>query len=83
VIVAGDFNTNTLVALLSRPRRNGRLRNFDGHGYIDTWPSWLWPQIPIDHVLVKGPIVVAGMGRGSGTGSDHHPVVADLHLIDR
>jgi endonuclease/exonuclease/phosphatase (EEP) superfamily protein YafD len=85
VIVAGDFNTTPWSPFFRDLVATAGLRNAaSGHGYIGTWPSWLWPaQIPIDHVLVKGPIVVAGMGRGSGTGSDHHPVVADLHLIDR
>ena len=82
VVVAGDFNTTPWSPHFQDLVATAGLRNAaNGHGYIGTWPSWFWPaQIPIDHVLVKGPVFVASMGRGSPTGSDHHPVVADLRL---
>jgi endonuclease/exonuclease/phosphatase (EEP) superfamily protein YafD len=85
VVVAGDFNTTPWSPFFQDLVATAGLRNAaNGHGCIGTWPTWFWPaQIPIDHILVKGPIAVASMGRGSRTGSDHYPVVADLRLIDR
>jgi endonuclease/exonuclease/phosphatase (EEP) superfamily protein YafD len=83
VIVAGDFNISPwsphfrdLVAATS-------LRDAaEGHGWIATWPRWFWPaQVPIDHILVRGPVAVASIARGASTGSDHYPLVADLRLL--
>ena len=85
MVIAGDFNTTPWSPFFRELLTTAGLRNAaDGHGYIGTWPSWFWPaQIPIDHVLVKGPVAVANIRRGPSTGSDHYPVVADLRLIDR
>ena len=85
MVIAGDFNTTPWSPFFRELVTTAGLRNAaDGHGYIGTWPSWFWPaQIPIDHVLVKGPVAVANIRRGPSTGSDHYPVVADLRLIDR
>jgi endonuclease/exonuclease/phosphatase (EEP) superfamily protein YafD len=85
VIIAGDFNTTPWSPYFQDLVATAGLRNAaNGHGYIGTWPSWFWPaQIPIDHVLVKGPFAIPSMGRGSATGSDHYPIVADLRLIHR
>ena len=52
-----------------------------GQGWIGTWPAWLRPAlVPIDHVLVGGPVAVVGLRRGPFVGSDHYPLVADLRL---
>jgi endonuclease/exonuclease/phosphatase (EEP) superfamily protein YafD len=85
MVVAGDFNTTPWSPSFRDLVARAGLRNAaDGHGYIGTWPNWFWPaQIPIDHVLVKGPVAVADIRRGSTTGSDHYPVVADLRLMER
>jgi endonuclease/exonuclease/phosphatase (EEP) superfamily protein YafD len=84
MVIAGDFNTTPWSPFFRELVTTAGLRNAaDSHGYIGTWPSWFWPaQIPIDHVLVKGPIAVADIRRGPSIGSDHYPVVADLRLID-
>jgi endonuclease/exonuclease/phosphatase (EEP) superfamily protein YafD len=85
VIVAGDFNTTPWSPYFRDVLATAGLRNAaSGQGYIGTWPTWFWPaQIPIDHVLVKGPIAVTSVQRGSAIGSDHYPVVADLRLTGR
>jgi endonuclease/exonuclease/phosphatase (EEP) superfamily protein YafD len=85
VVVTGDFNTSPWSPHFEELVATAALRNAaDGHGYMGTWPSWFWPaRIPIDHILVKGPVAVAGMERGPATGSDHYPVVADLRLLER
>ena len=52
-----------------------------GHGWIGTWPQWFWPaRIPIDHILIKGPLIVTRFKRGPAIGSDHFPVLAELRI---
>ncbi len=82
VLVAGDFNTTPW-----SPHFRDLLDAADlrlaaaGHGHIGTWPRSLWPaRIPIDHILVKGPVAVADFTRGPAIGSDHFPIIADLVL---
>ena len=82
VVVMGDFDTTPLSPHFRDPIAETGLRNAaDGWGWIGTWPTWFWPaRVPIDHVLVGGPLGVARFGRGPSIGSDHFPVVADPRL---
>jgi endonuclease/exonuclease/phosphatase (EEP) superfamily protein YafD len=82
VIVAGDFNTSPWSPHFSDLLCATGLRNAaEGYGYIATWPSCCSPaQIPLDHVLLKGPLAVTSMRRGPSIGSDHYPIIADLRL---
>lgn len=84
VIVAGDFNTTPWSPHMADLMAETDLRHAAaGAGYLGTWPRWFWPvRIPIDHVLVKGPIRVAGIALGPEIGSDHFPLVADLRLLE-
>jgi len=82
VLVAGDFNTTPW-----SPHFRDLLDAADlrlaaaGHGHVATWPKSVWPaRIPIDHVLVKGPVAVVDFARGPSIGSDHFPVIADLRV---
>jgi endonuclease/exonuclease/phosphatase (EEP) superfamily protein YafD len=83
VIVAGDFNTTPWSPHFRDLLAAAGLRNAaEGHGYIGTWPTWFWPAlIPIDHVLLKGPLAATTVRRGPAIGSDHFPIVADLRLF--
>ena len=83
VIVAGDFNTTPWSPHFGDLLADAGLRNAaEGKGYIPTWPTWFWPaRIPIDHVLLKGPIAVTAVRRGPAVGSDHFPIIADLRLL--
>jgi endonuclease/exonuclease/phosphatase (EEP) superfamily protein YafD len=83
VIVAGDFNTTPWSPHFRDLLAATGLRNAaEGKGYIPTWPTWFWPaRIPIDHVLLKGPIAVTTVRRGPAVGSDHFPITADLRLL--
>jgi endonuclease/exonuclease/phosphatase (EEP) superfamily protein YafD len=85
LIVAGDFNTTPWSPHFDDLLAATGLRNAaDGQGYIGTWPTWFWPAlIPIDHVLVRGPLAVTTVRRGPAVGSDHYPVIADLRLLSR
>lgn len=83
LIVAGDFNTTPWSPYFQDLLASAGLRDAaNGHGYIGTWPTWFWPAlIPIDHVLLKGPLAVTSVRRGPGVGSDHYPIVVDLRLL--
>ena len=82
VIVAGDLNSTPWSPHFRDLVRAAGLRNAAaGRGYLATWPRWFFPaQIPIDHVLLKGPWSVLGLQRGPALGSDHYPLIADLWL---
>jgi endonuclease/exonuclease/phosphatase (EEP) superfamily protein YafD len=83
VIVAGDFNTTAWSPHFEDLVAAGGLRSAaEGQGYVATWPRWFWPaQIPIDHVLFKGPLAATTLRRGPAVGSDHYPLIADLRLL--
>jgi endonuclease/exonuclease/phosphatase (EEP) superfamily protein YafD len=83
VIVAGDFNTTPWSPYFQDLVAAAGLRNAAlGQGYIGTWPTWFWPAlIPIDHVLLKGPLAATTVRRGPPIGSDHFPIIADLRLL--
>ncbi|HZA67117.1 MAG TPA: endonuclease/exonuclease/phosphatase family protein [Geminicoccaceae bacterium] len=83
LIVAGDFNSTPWSPHFRDLIAAGGLRNAaGGQGYVPTWPRWFWPAlIPIDHVLLKGPLAVTTIRRGRAIGSDHYPIIADLRLL--
>ena len=83
VIVAGDFNTTPWSPHFEDLLAAAGLRNAaEGKGYIPTWPTFFWPvRIPIDHVLLKGPVAATAVRRGPAVGSDHYPIIADLRLL--
>lgn len=79
-IVAGDFNTS-LWSPHARDllRATGLRAAAAGFGWHATWPHRpRYVRVPIDHVLVRGPIGVRGFRRGPAVGSDHLPILADL-----
>lgn len=82
LIVAGDLNTSPWSPHFRDLLTATGLRNAAaGQGWIPTWPTWFWPAlIPIDHVLVRGPLGVEDLERGPDVGSDHYPLIADLRL---
>jgi endonuclease/exonuclease/phosphatase (EEP) superfamily protein YafD len=83
VIVGGDFNTTPWSPHFQDLLAAAELRNAaEGKGYIPTWPTFFWPaRIPIDHVLLKGPLAATAVHRGPAVGSDHYPIIADLRLL--
>ena len=82
VVVAGDFNVTPFSPHFRDLLARAGLRDAAaGQGWSGTWPSWFWPaRIPIDHILVGGPLGVASFRRGPFIGADHFPVIADLRL---
>ncbi len=79
VIVAGDFNatpwSHALRPLFEAGLRDTRL----GSGFSATWQRRIpFVAIPIDLILLSGPIHTHACWTGPDLGSDHRPVVADL-----
>ena len=87
VIVAGDFNLTHWTGRFSRFSAAGRLRRVAPTGLLArTWyPPTLGAlapvlALPIDHVLVRGPIRVVDARIGPEIGSDHRPQIVNLRL---
>ena len=82
LIVVSDLNTSPWSPHFRDLLTATGLRNAAaGQGWIPTWPTWFWPAlIPIDHVLVRGPLGVEDLERGPDAGSDHYPLIAGLRL---
>jgi endonuclease/exonuclease/phosphatase (EEP) superfamily protein YafD len=79
LIVAGDFNatpwSHAMTPLIELGLRDTML----GRGFSATWQRRI-PlfAIPIDQILLRGPIRIRGRWTGPDLGSDHRPVMADL-----
>jgi endonuclease/exonuclease/phosphatase family metal-dependent hydrolase len=77
VIVAGDFNCTQFSAAFRALAGDMRSATRGAR----TFPSWL-PLVPIDHILVRGPLDVVRGGRWTQgpvrRASDHLPVFAEL-----
>lgn len=85
VVLAGDLNTTPWSPHFRDLLAATGLRDAGtGQGWLPTWPVRLGPVgIPIDHVLVRGEVAVAGLRRGPDIGSDHYPLIADLRVGGR
>jgi endonuclease/exonuclease/phosphatase (EEP) superfamily protein YafD len=86
VLVAGDFNATwgnrSFRRLLDRGLTDAAAAR--GDAWQMTWPRnrhLLPPVARIDHVLTRGPLVVTHIGTGTGHGSDHRPLVAEVALL--
>ncbi|MEM9119337.1 MAG: endonuclease/exonuclease/phosphatase family protein [Cyanobacteria bacterium P01_F01_bin.56] len=90
-IVIGDFNITMWSPYYRSFHRQTGLKNVrDGFGLLPSWPTgkfyrlpaWFMPllAIPIDHGLVSPELTVTKVQVGPNVGSDHRPVVVDLHL---
>ncbi len=82
VIVLGDLNVSVWSPVYSNFIRKSALVNTrQGFGVLPTWPT-INPlvMIPLDHCLVSSSIGVAEMRTGPDVGSDHLPIIVDLHI---
>ena len=72
-------------------RKTGLRNTRKGFGILPTWPTkgtyqilpgWLTSlfRIPIDHCLISHGLDTSNIYTGSSTGSDHKPLIVDLHL---
>lgn len=83
LIVAGDFNCTMWSPKFQAMIAKGGLRNARrGHGIAATWLPVLGlvRMLPLDHVLVKGPIATESFRVGPAIGSDHRPVIAKFTI---
>lgn len=83
LVLTGDFNATSahrgFRELLGAGLRDAHVER--GRGWVTTWPSdlrLLPPLARLDHVLVSDAVAVLGVREGTGRGSDHKPLVADL-----
>jgi endonuclease/exonuclease/phosphatase (EEP) superfamily protein YafD len=84
-LVSGDFNAVSWSAAVTEMAQAGGLDIVDPIGA--TWfyrraPKWLrqWLGLEIDHVMVKGGIVVHSVRILDDVGSDHAPVLIEFSL---
>ena len=85
-VVAGDLNATSghraYRDLLQAGLRDAHVER--GRWWVTTWPTdrrWVPPLARLDHVLVSPEVVVVDVREGTGRGSDHRPVIADLALL--
>jgi endonuclease/exonuclease/phosphatase (EEP) superfamily protein YafD len=85
-VVAGDLNATSghrpFRELLGAGLRDAHVER--GRWWAATWPRDRWwspPMARLDHVLVSPEVAVVDVREGTGRGSDHRPVVADLALL--
>lgn len=81
LVVMGDFNATPWCDCM-RPLYGAGMR--DARRGLEFGPTWrrtnLFFAIPIDHLLLKGPVSAISCQTGPDLGSDHRPLLADLRL---
>lgn len=79
VVMAGDFNATPWSHALAPLVQIGLRDTMLGRGFSATWQRNIpFVAIPIDQILLGGPIRTKARQTGPDLGSDHRPVVADL-----
>jgi len=86
VIVAGDFNFSGATLQASAIRSTGFKDAFEeaGAGRGNTWPvngifRYL-PGIRLDHIYLSPGLRCRSIRTGTGSGSDHRPLIAEIEL---
>jgi len=82
LVVMGDMNITPFSPHFQQLLADSGLHSAaEGFGWQTSWPSFLPAAgIQIDHALVNSRVAVEHFTRGTPTGSDHLPIVADLVL---
>ena len=81
--VVGDFNATPWSWPFRKMMSQARLQNSQiGFGLQPSYPSASSPllRVPIDHLLHSDALVVGDRRLGPAMGSDHFPLIVDLHL---
>jgi len=84
IILAGDFNFTNASVFADELARLGLIdaHRISGRGRGSTWPMrtplrW-FPGIRLDHIFLSKELTSAQSRTGTGRGSDHRPVIADV-----
>ena len=80
-IVAGDLNSTVWSRFHARmDERFDDAWNLAGEGFGFTWPNGLFtlPPARLDHVYLSRDLTVTNIQVGTGTGSDHRPLLLEI-----
>jgi len=80
-IIAGDFNSTPYSRFSSRMREHAAdAWELAGTGYGHTAPNGMFPLPPtrLDHIFLSRDLTPVSVSVGSGQGSDHRPLIADV-----
>lgn len=82
VILLGDLNLTVYSPEYRHFMAGSGLRNArQGFGPLGTWPVWVpFARLPLDQCLIKGDLEVVSCSSGPDIGSDHLPLIVDLHI---
>lgn len=81
IVVTGDFNATSASAFHGRVIRTlDDAWNLANSGGGATWPNGVFPLPPmrLDHVYLSRDLTITTIRIGTGTNSDHRPLVAEL-----
>src|SRR5215203_1196320 len=79
IIMGGDFNLTPFSWKLTKLAQLTGLKW--AQVFSASWPANRFvPIVLLDHILLDGPFALVKVEAGSSAGSDHLPVIADLHL---
>lgn len=85
VILLGDLNLTMYSPEYRRFTRGLGLQNArQGFGPLGTWPTWVpFARLPLDQCLLRGDLAVVSCAIGPDIGSDHLPLIVDLHIAPK
>jgi endonuclease/exonuclease/phosphatase (EEP) superfamily protein YafD len=84
-LLIGDLNLTMFSPEYYRFTKDLDLHNArKSFGPLGTWPAWVpFARLPLDHCLVRGDLAVVNCAAGPNIGSDHLPLIIDLHVASR
>lgn len=84
LILFGDLNCSPFSFYFDRLLKTGELTDSEnGFGINCTWPAYIVPFVPIDHVLISKELACTKRIVGPNIGSDHLPVYAEISVVNR
>ena len=84
-MLLGDLNLTMFSPEYRRFTRGLGLHNArQGFGPLGTWPTWVpFARLPLDQCLIRGDLAVVSCASGPNIGSDHLPLIVDLHIAPK
>jgi endonuclease/exonuclease/phosphatase (EEP) superfamily protein YafD len=84
-LIVGDFNASPYNRWFAQLRGLGLREAHEavGRSWATTWPNGQrhLPPLRLDHVFVDPQVVPVAAREGTGTGSDHRPIIVDLAVL--